>query len=465
MADQDTMKIEKLQGQGQWNSWKFQIRIWLRASDLFDIVSGVSKLPVPSSADAKVSEIKKWKISDSSAQRVIVTTIGQQPLTHVMNCLTSAEMWTKLHSVYEQKSSASIHLLQHRFYGFTMDPKDGIASHISKLEEMSKQLNDLGEGLPESMVMTKILMTLPPEYNHFYSAWESTPKEKQTLDELTSRLMIEESRMHSQNAVADGSDALFAKKFGPGNQNKNKKYNRNKVHGKCFHCNKSGHFKRDCPSREKDMSGGQKPNEAKGGAFIGELLAAASRTESWFLDSGASDHMCYNRDWYVVFEHLPTPLPVRVGNGEVILAHGRGDINISAYDGKNWIAKHLKDVLYVPDIQLNLFSSGCAMDKGLKLFSDESRCEIKSGEKTVAIGVRENRLYKLLFKVMPPKVSMANSAVKESLQVWHERLGHQNLRYVKSFLKDKNISYVDKTEIFCEACVFGKSHRESFNIS
>lgn len=35
---------------------------------------------------------------------------------------------------------------------------------------------------------------------------------------------------------------------------------------------KPEYFKHDCPSREREISAGQKPKEAKGGAFIGELL-------------------------------------------------------------------------------------------------------------------------------------------------------------------------------------------------
>lgn len=53
-----------------------------------------------------------------------------------------------------------------------------------------------------------------------------------------------------------------------------------------------------------------------------------------------------------------------------------------------------------------------------------SGCETKQAERNVV--VRENRLYRLMFKVMPPKVAVSNSVVQESLQVWHERLGHQN---------------------------------------
>ena len=47
--------------------------------------------------------------------------------------------------------------------------------------------------------MTKILNTLPSEFNHFASAWESTPKAERTRENLTARLLTEEIRMKSVN--------------------------------------------------------------------------------------------------------------------------------------------------------------------------------------------------------------------------------------------------------------------------
>lgn len=41
-------------------------------------------------------------------------------------------------------------------------------------------------------------------------------------------------------------------------------------------------------------------------------------------------------------------------------------------------------------------------------------------------------------------------------------LGHQNIGYVKKFLRNMNISYENEDNFFCEACVMGKQHRLPF---
>lgn len=71
----------------------------------------------------------------------------------------------------------------------------------------------------------------------------------------------------------------------------------------------------------------------------------------------------------------------------------------------------------------------------------------------------------MLFKVVEPlsdNEAMANVAIKRfSLYKWHERLGHQNIAYVKKFLHGRGIVFDDE-DFTCEACVYGKHHRSSF---
>lgn len=120
--------------------------------------------------------------------------MGEEPLLHVMNCESSADMWSILESVYEQKSETSIHLLQ-QFFQYVIKPEDSISIHISQIQKLAKQLEDLGEKISDNMLITKILMTLPDDYKHFFSSWEATGKEERTLKNLTSRLFMEKSRL------------------------------------------------------------------------------------------------------------------------------------------------------------------------------------------------------------------------------------------------------------------------------
>lgn len=525
MESGDYVRVEKLQSGDEWPAWKFEVGVLLKAAEVMDVVSGKSKKPERAgyqSENDHEAALSKWHKSDNKAQRIIVTALGKLPKVHVLNCETSNSMWTKLESVYEKKSKSTIHFTTQKFFNFTKDPMDDIATFISKLQAVVKQMSDLGEKVSDGMVMTKILNALPEELCHFPSAWESTPENLQTIENLTSRLVMEEARvaMKHQSEANGFSEALMARKF------RKKNFKSNSKPGKCHVCNKTNHWKNECPNRKQKSMVNQKAitnsSNSRSSAdacmaigspkFFGKptahltlseamVVSNGTRPDDWFLDSGASDHMSYRKEWFADYVAFKVDLPVRIGNGSYIVAKGVGTIDILAFDNNTWCKRHLADVLYIPEIHLNLFSQGKALDKDMTLTSDKEKCEFLRDGKTVLIGVRESNLFKLMFKVMAEVenfsvskeskettidgnsedrrwvesarnskhksyvVTGGNANHKVSLAIWHERLGHQNIGYIKRFLKKQNIGFDGKGEYFCEACVYGKHHRSPFTRS
>lgn len=62
--------------------------------------------------------------------------------------------------------------------------------------------------------------------------------------------------------------------------------------------------------------------------------------------------------------------------------------------------KTLLNVLHVPKLHTNLFSQGRVTDKGNVLVCDNEKCEFKNKNRgdTVAMGIRNNGLYKMLIR-------------------------------------------------------------------
>lgn len=133
----------------------------------------------------------------------------------------------------------------------------------------------------------------------------------------------------------------------------------------------------------------------------------------------------------------------------------------------------------------------------MTLTSNKDKCQFLRDGKTILVGVRQSNLFKLLFNVVTEAknfsvskettvegnsedrrwvasqnskhksyvVTGGNANYKVSLAIWHERLGHQNIGYVKQILKKFNIGYDGKDEFFCESCMYGKHHRSPFSRS
>lgn len=84
-------------------------------------------------------------------------------------------------------------------------------------------------------------------------------------------------------------------------------------------------------------------------------------------------------------------------------------------------------------------------------------------DKIILKGEKYHGLFRLLIRMnVPEKAAEVYIAQRtEPLQVWHEKLGHQNKQYVERFLKQREIGYL-KDETFCESCMKGKQHRKNF---
>lgn len=465
--EHEIAKISKLKGTSNWAIWKFQVSITLKASGSWDVITEDVVKPERGTEESEVTflkRLKEWRKLDSIGQKIIATTVEDEVSLHIINCETTKDMWNKLVSIFERKSEANLHILQQQWFAIIKDKKDNMSMHISKIQDLAYRLKIMGEEISESMIMTKLIMTLPPAYKHFISAWDSTHKDERTLDNLISRLSIEETRTEPSREGA--AFAVRRKYNGSTKYRSGEKINRKQ--DECYNCHKIGHWARDC-LKKKDTENQQSSKKDKGDALIVELLTATVDSgyecDKWYLDSDATDHMSNNFKWFRNYKKFEIPMQVRIGDGKGILALGSGEINILAFDGKRWNKKFLEKVLYVPEIKFNLFSLGTALDKGLTQKSDNEKCYLYKNKNCVAMGVREDRLFRMKFRINFIEDQMKNTTQAQvstaisisSLQDWHKKMGHQNLEQTRKILKKAKINYKDQS-FFCRDCPIGKIH-------
>lgn len=77
------------------------------------------------------------------------------------------------------------------------------------MRQMAEELKSVEAPVTDQQLIERILQTLPPSYYNFISAWESVPLAERSISSLTSRLILEETRMKSRTNGPNPADIAF----------------------------------------------------------------------------------------------------------------------------------------------------------------------------------------------------------------------------------------------------------------
>lgn len=350
-----------------------------------------------------LTELEKWRQDDAKAMYILSSGMELSQITLVETCKTAKEIIDTLDSIYELRSENSKMLLFEKFHCVTFLGKN-IAEQISQIVNIAQQLKDAGETISDLAAVTRILGSLPEKYQMVRQAWMSLDVKKQTVPNLTARLLDEEKNLQSSEETALTTE----------NEKPKKKMFR------CFKCYKKGHFARDCRQKVNN-SGGTTSKNHKDCAFTAQLLFDDA---SWIVDNGASAHMTYRREFLHNFQ--PRLNCVRLGDRSELSVQGVGTVKIQKLiEGKGYDST-INDVLYVPELKRNLFSEGVVTSKGFSVTKSQDKAIIVDNEGSVmATAIKQtNNLFHLVFKtVCLSNESDCQQANVVSLKQWHERLG------------------------------------------
>lgn len=457
-ASIDLKNVARFNGTN-FQAWKFQMRAILIANDILEIVEGTERKP-----EDPVQK-KTWIQRDAKAMFILSSSMETSQLDYLITSKSWAEMWQKLRSINEQQSESNKLILMTKFHEYKMVAGDSITQHIANVENMARQLKDLGETISDVTIMAKILGSLPSKFNALITAWDSVDAEKLTLQSLTTRLIKEENRM---SACDESTSALaVANKDKLNTPHKLAQGNRQSV--ECFYCQKRGHIAKNCRKKERDLKHkkSKKSQKDEQTANVSAFIVVDSQSDQnsiWYSDSGASKHMTFCRDNFQNFIIEVSNEYVSLGDGAPCEIKSRGTINIKLNVNGTWYDGKLEDVLYVPSLNKNLFSVGACLKNGYTVVFERDIIKISLNSSLKAIGKRkDNNLFQMLIKVVSRNENCA--AVTSDLQLWHERLGHVNCKTLHEMSK-QGLLQLDKipenVDFFCEACQYGKQHRLPF---
>ena len=135
----------------------------------------------------------------------------------------------------------------------------------------------------------------------------------------------------------------------------------------CFHCGKTGHWRRNCKAYLEDKKKGGATSAS--GIFVIEVNLSTST--SWVLDTGCGSHICVNLQKLTRSRLLTKgEVDLRVGNGARVAALAVGTYVL---DLPNGLVLELDNCYYVPSITRNIISISFLDKKGFR-FDIRNKC-------------------------------------------------------------------------------------------
>jgi hypothetical protein len=135
------------------------------------IVDGYTVPTVPPTNEKAV----KLGQNNSKSTNALLNGLNEIVFTKVAHCKSSKEIWDKLRNIYEgdtKVKAAKLQIYRGQFEQIKMKEDENIATYFLRVDETVNAIIGLGEEIEESLIVQKVLRSLPMRFNPKISALE-----------------------------------------------------------------------------------------------------------------------------------------------------------------------------------------------------------------------------------------------------------------------------------------------------
>ena len=232
-----------------FSRWKGQVRNVLEADELFGIVDGSEVMP----AAAQIEARKAWKKKDAKARAILSSSLDDLHDSFVRGCGTSKDMMDKLVQMYERTSAGRKYTAWQELFDMTWDEDVPAASFLARINAISHKLESLDEKPKDSILIGKVLSSLPAKLESFKQSWNLTKTgDAVTFADLQTSLLNAELALRDKVEPADKDGVAF---FGK----KQRRVPAVKKQGdkkdvRCFNCDEKGTLQAGLPAAQAGKS-------------------------------------------------------------------------------------------------------------------------------------------------------------------------------------------------------------------
>lgn len=382
MDSSKLMAIPKLSGQANYEIWALRMKAVLIEKNLWDYMLPSNSL---SPGDMTPESAKLLQSGANRALALMQLSLQDRPLLQIRHIVAPLDAWTALRELYSPRGFSSEFLLFKELFTTSLSSENGsMEAFLHKVKRLVDDLLAKGNELPTKLVISWVLNNLTSDYESFVANTIQTIRLNEasvSLENLFSSLLDESRRLQG---LESPSQALVASKRLA--RKANATVSQPNAAGKqCNFCKRPGHVEATCwkkyPSKNARHRTKAKPKKANTSIIDAsddeeqQLLSAVVlhtvQIQDWILDSGATTHICCNRDAFTSISSSSTL--IQWGAGASIKASGIGSVAIQLPNGSK---ATLQKVLLVPELKVNLVALSQLIQKGLRVKFSASNAEI-----------------------------------------------------------------------------------------
>ncbi|KAK3042181.1 hypothetical protein RJ639_001301 [Escallonia herrerae] len=503
--------VEKLVGTN-YKYWRMCMEAYLQGQDLWDLVSGADSVvpdDIPENAEAR----RKWKIKCGKALFALRTSISREYIDHVRDVDSPREVWGTLERLFTKKNTARLQLLENDLATLTQGGMS-ISEYFLKVKNICSEISqlDMDEPISEARLRRYLIRGLRKEYMPFVTSvqgWAVQP----SVEELENLLSNQEAlaKQISRKSIYEADGVLFSKwklkekensKAGVGGDKYSAKSSTSNADSsttpqqkysskKCYRCGKIGHIKKYCRVKlvkantacENDDSDKLKWEQCfsiETAQKQGKELGASDQIEAfvnyvdykkeWILDSGCSHHVTGNSELVSNIHKHNGDRVIITADNSIHPVVNEGTANINAHGSMN-SGVVLKDVYHVPGLKKNLVSVSQITDSGkYVLFGPKDVMVLDKLKNVEADILLVGEKKESLFVMSAGEAYVKQTSKNDRAAIWHARLGHVGYQMLQQISSKKLLDGVPvlkdvHTNVVCQGCQYGKSHRLPFKRS
>nr|KYP52959.1 Retrovirus-related Pol polyprotein from transposon TNT 1-94 [Cajanus cajan] len=400
------MTVPQLSKKTNYDNWCLQMKTLLGSQSLWDIVEKGFQEPEEDEDQsvAQIAALEKTRVKDKSALYFLYNAVDESGFEKIANAASSKEAWKILevaHRGNHRVRQIRLQTLRGEFESLKMEDKEQVSEYITRVEKVANQLGRNGEPMPASRIVEKILRSLTDDFESIACVIEESKDlsvlsvEELAGEEKGKNLLTEEEDEEAGILMMTQSSET---KLRPS-------------------CASEVQLNLSCVERSTiEPPSSYEKSEA-------ELDSSCLNNSIWYLDTGASNHMCGEESFFNELIKVKAGF-VSFGDDSKVAVKGRGTIKFMQKDGR---VGEIRNVYYVPELKNNILSMGQMMEKGNSVLMKDRVLYLKDKhDRLIArVEMKKNRMYKLEMNIIQNKCLKLD--VKDEAMMRHSRFGHLNI--------------------------------------